>query len=226
MKKVINVFLSAVMAISMLSACSKKEKQPIIVGTWYSNRPDTIVFLEDGTYTGDGKWLNSGTYTVDGNTITTTGTLDGECTLTIIEENGTIILQNSSYIYYTTKEAADERIAQDETERADSEANIVPNTQMALLGEWTSKDEMATLTVSETTIILHYLGSQYVEEAYIEYTYTIVDGSKIEITSMDNNLTFVNDYTFTIKDDGTQEFWCNGFTYGVYLFQRSVESDE
>lgn len=202
---------------------SSQPGEQSIIGTWYSNRPDTLTFSEDGTYTGDGRWLNSGTYSIDGSTITTTGTLDGECTLTISEENGKIVIQAYEFTYYATEEEAAARIEKDKQELAESEANIVPNTEAAVLGEWQSKDGTATLSFTETTFTIQFKGNANVPAETATYEYKIIDDKSMEITK--DGITTVAQYTFTTKN-GEQTIYCSGFEYAKTFVRPAPDTGD
>lgn len=171
-----------------------------IVGTWYSNKPDSVTFGKDGSYkfaawNGGNPWLTNGTYTVDGSTVTLNGTLDGTTTLTIATVDGSTVI-TGKYNYYSTEDAAKAQIEQGEQQAADDEANLIPNTVNKLLGEWTSLDGTTTCTFTETSFTVHYKGSAAVPEESLYYEYKIVSDTKMAVT--ENGAT--NNYSYSLYE--------------------------
>ena len=108
-----------------------------IVGTWYSDKPDSVTFTEDGHYkfdawNGGSPWLSfAGSYTVNGNTVLLQSDQDGKTELTIDELEDKITL-SGKYTYYNNVEdakAACEKKLQDEQTKQE---NIVPDTVATL----------------------------------------------------------------------------------------------
>jgi len=171
-----------------------------IVGTWYSNKPDSVSFDKDGNYQfnswNDGNpWLTNGSYVVNGTTITLTGSLDGSITLEITTVDNNLIIVGK-YNYYFTEDEANAQLEQNEQQAAIDEANLVPETINKLLGAWTSLDETTDCTFTETSFTVHYKGSESIPEDSLYYEYNVISESQIAIT--ENGST--NNYNYSLYE--------------------------
>ena len=172
-----------------------------IVGTWYSDKPDSVTFTEDGTYSfaawnGGNPWLTfDGTYTVEDSTVTMQNQLDGENCLTISKaEDGGVIL-TGRYTYYQTEEAAKAAISITEEKATEDAANIIPNTVNELLGEWTSLDGTVTCTFTEKSFIVYFKGNDVVPEETLYREYEILSDKQIKIYK--NGVANIYNYSLT-----------------------------
>ena len=95
--------LAAAIVASVLHKKSNPANTPpgeiSIVGTWYSDKPDSATFDKDGNYSfaewnGGNPWLSfAGTYSISGNTVTLQSAQDGTTTLAINQaEDGSYTL--------------------------------------------------------------------------------------------------------------------------------------
>lgn len=187
-----------------------------IVGTWYSDKPDSVTFTEDGTYSfaawnGGNPWLTfDGTYTVEDSTVTMQNQLDGENCLTISKaEDGGVIL-TGRYTYYQTEEAAKAAISITEEKATEDAANIIPNTVNELLGEWTSLDGTVTCTFTEKSFIVYFKGNDVVPEETLYREYEILSDKQIKIYK--NGVANIYNYSLT-EQDGEPTLWCTAIEY-------------
>lgn len=191
-----------------------------IIGTWYSDKPDSVTFTEDGKYSfaawnGGNPWLTfAGTFTINhtdnGDSVTLQSTQDGTTSLTVTyADNGSMIL-SGKYNYYKTEDAAKAALEAAEDKAAEDAANIIPNTVNKLVGEWTSLDGTTTCTFTETGITVHFLGNSAVAEDTLYYEYEVISDKQIKISKSGAAATYP--YTLTEKD-GTTTFYCTAIEY-------------
>ncbi len=191
-----------------------------IIGTWYSDKPDSVTFTEDGKYSfaawnGGNPWLTfAGTFTINhtdkGDSVTLQSTQDGTTSLAVTyADNGSMIL-SGKYNYYKTEDAAKAALEAAEDKAAEDAANIIPNTVNKLVGEWTSLDGTTTCTFTETGITVHFLGNSAVAEDTLYYEYEVISDKQIKISKSGAAATYP--YTLTEKD-GTTTFYCTAIEY-------------
>lgn len=193
-----------VLAAAIVAAVLHKNSNPTntpaggisIVGTWYSDKPDSVTFDKEGNYSfaewnGGNPWLSfAGTYSVSGNTVTLQSAQDGTTTLTINQaEDGSYTL-TGKYTYYQTEEAAKTALTAAADQAAEDEANIIPNTVNKLLGEWTSLDGTTTCTFTDKSFTVHFLGSDTTPEETLEYKYEVLNDTQMMITENGNQATY------------------------------------
>ena len=193
-----------VLAAAIVAAVLHKNSNPTntpaggisIVGTWYSDKPDSVTFDKEGNYSfaewnGGNPWLSfAGTYSVSGNTVTLQSAQDGTTTLTINQaEDGSYTL-TGKYTYYQTEEAAKTALTAAADQAAEDEANIIPNTVNKLLGEWTSLDGTTTCTFTDKSFTVHFLGSDTRPEETLEYKYEVLNDTQMMITENGNQATY------------------------------------
>lgn len=174
-----------------------------IIGTWYSNVPDSLTFNIDGTYKGgswkgNSPWLISGTYTVDGHTITLSSLLDGTATLNISDTGD--ILSNHTYTYYKTAELAEEAIkqAQEEKEKEEQEKKHIPNIIEKLKGVWVD-----SYSYSNPDNTFNYTESTYTENTFEIRLYgrEKIEGQKPEKTEK-YEYEIISDTVMKVKKEG------------------------
>ncbi len=159
-----------------------------IVGTWYSDKPDSVTFSKDGTYSfaawnGGNPWLTfGGTYTENGDSVILQSTLDGTTVLTISKAGDGSMILSGKYTYYKTEDAAKAAIAAAEDKAAEDAANIISDTVDNLLGEWTSRDGTTLLTFDESEITIDFEGNEAVPADIIKYTYEVLNDKQMKIT--------------------------------------------
>lgn len=191
-----------------------------IIGTWYSDKPDSVTFTEDGQYSfaawnGGNPWLTfAGTFTINhtdnGDSVTLQSTQDGTTSLAVTyADNGSMIL-SGKYNYYKTEDAAKAALEAAEDKATEDAANIIPNTVNKLVGEWTSLDGTTTCTFTETGITVHFLGNSAVAEDTLYYEYEVISDKQIKISKSGAAATYP--YTLTEKD-GTTTFYCTAIEY-------------
>lgn len=191
-----------------------------IVGTWYSDKPDSVTFTEDGKYSfaawnGGNPWFTFAgtftiTYTEKGECVMLQSTQDGTTALNVTyTENGSMIL-SGKYNYYKTEDEAKAALETSENKTAEDKVNVIPNTVNKLVGEWTSLDATTTCTFTETGITVHFLGNAAVPEDTLYYEYEIISDTQITISKSGVAATYP--YTLTEKD-GTTTFYCTAIEY-------------
>lgn len=191
-----------------------------IIGTWYSDKPDSVTFTEDGKYrfaawNGGNPWLTfAGTFTINhtdnGDSVTLQSTQDGTTSLAVTyADNGSMIL-SGKYNYYKTEDLAKAALEAAEDKATEDAANIIPNTVNKLVGEWTSLDGTTTCTFTETGITVHFLGNSAVAEDTLYYEYEVISDKQIKISKSGAAATYP--YTLTEKD-GTTTFYCTAIEY-------------
>lgn len=179
-----------------------------IVGTWYSDKPDSMTFTKDGKYQGNSwnggnAWLTSGSYSIDGSTLTLSGDLDGKTTLTISKDADGKTIISGKYNYYSTEADAKAKIAENKNQQSEDKANIVPNTVNKLLGEWTSLDGSTTCTFTEKSFTIHFKGNSAVAEDSQYYEYEIISDTQMKVTQSGQT----NTYSYSLYDkDGVTYF--------------------
>ena len=189
-----------------------------IVGTWYSDKPDSITFTEDGKYSfaawnGGNPWSTfDGTFTIThtdkGDSVTLQNALDGTTYLDVTyAEDGSMIL-SGEYNYYKTEDAAKAALKAAEEKAAEEKANLIPNTIKKLVGKWTSPDGITTCTFTETGITLYCAPV----EKTIEYEYEIISDQQMKISDLTNGITDFYVYEITERD-GITTLYCAGFPY-------------
>ena len=186
-----------------------------IVGTWYSDKPDSVTFTEDGHYkfapwNGGNPWLSfAGTYTVKENSVILQSDQDGktELAITVLDDQTTLV---GKYTYYNNVEdakAAYEKKLQDEQTMQE---NIVPDTVATLVGEWISNDGMTSCSITETGMTVSFKGNDAVPAESLFYEYKILNGQTIEIRKNGSSAT----YPYTLKEqNGNLTFFCTGIDY-------------
>lgn len=210
-----------VLAAAIVAAVLHKNSNPTgeisIVGTWYSDKPDSATFDKEGNYSfaewnGGNPWLSfTGTYSVSGNTVTLQSAQDGTTTLTINQaEDGGYTL-TGKYTYYQTEEAAKAALTAAADQAAENEANIIPNTVKKLLGEWTSLDGTTTCTFTETGITVHTAATSVLPEETLYHEYEIISDKLIKIVKSGAAANYP--YTLTESSDGVMTFYCTGIEY-------------
>lgn len=211
-----------------------------VTGVWYSDREngDTLTLDEDGTYTSS-NWLANGEYAITGNVLTLTDLFGDSKALIIASDGDTYMLKYagaSAHTYYRTEQEAS--TAQEQQIAADEEMQSLYNaalSQILTTGDWVSVNERTTLTFTDTTITLHYDGteSEYVEAATVNYTYAIVSfevksGSYIIIMDCHNE-SDNNDYKntqvgITVGEDNLYTMTGGCFAY-ARVFNKTVAID-
>lgn len=197
------VLLVVAVIIVLMAGKKDGDSGSLLVGTWYSDRPDSLIFTEEGNYQGSewnglNPWLLSGTYTIEGDTLTLNGPLDGVTTLTIGESDSGEIILVGRYTYYRTEEEALAAIKAVEEQAAEDEENFIPNTIELLKGEWVSLDGYTECTYTDTSFTIHFKGSEAVEEETLYYEYEILDEYKMAV--VENGVTQYYNYTLTEED--------------------------
>lgn len=210
-------------------APEQTESKINIVGTWYSDKPDSVIFDKDGNFkfsawNGGNPWLTfPGIYTVDAEVVTLQNSLDGVTTLTINQaEDGSYTL-TGKYTYYQTEEAAKAALAEAAAQAAEEEANIIPNTVNNLLGEWTSLNGMTVCTFTETGITVHNAATEFVPEETLYYEYEILSAYMMKVVKNGAAANFR--YEFTESSDGVITLYCPAIGYAT-TFTKGTLSDE
>jgi hypothetical protein len=157
------------------------------VGTWYSDKPDMLTFSKKGEYkaaswNGGNPWLLSGSYNLSGDTVTLIGILDGSVTLRIETGEDSAKRLVGAHIYYDSEGKAKAAIEEKLAREAEEEKNLIPNIKKLLLGDWISLDEKTTCVYTETTIEVHFTGSEYSPEKTLLYEYEVIDDKRMYIT--------------------------------------------
>lgn len=182
MKRHFLILLSLIILCFTLTGCSKSEEKAV-VGTWYSDKPDTLVLDKDGNYSS--QWLNNGKYTVkDGKlTLTNTNPMDGSTKIfEIKKDNGrtTFYYAALNSTYYDNQEEANKLIekkaATEQTEKEAAETTAKKDVENNLVGTWNwaavKKD-------------VQFTGDgQYIFDNYKKnvWKYEIVDSKNLKIT--------------------------------------------
>ena len=198
-----------------------------VVGTWYSNKPDSVTFTDDGHYkfdswNGGNPWLTfAGTYSVEGDVLTLQSEQDGKTVLTINNDGSRITLVGK-YTYYNNVEDATASIEKQETEEQEKQENIIPNTVSALIGEWISNDGLTTCVITDSGITVNFKGNDAVPAESLYSEYRIINDKQIEITK--SGAAAIYPYTLTEKN-GTWTFYCTGIDYAP-SFTKLGEGEE
>lgn len=207
-----------------------------IIGTWYSNVPDSLTFNRDGTYKGgswkgNSPWLISGTYTVDGHTITLSSLLDGTATLNISEKGDT--LSNHTYTYYKTKEQAELAIKEEEEEskRKEEESKHIPSIIEKLKGEWITHprhNSYIECTYTEDTIEFRYYGKEKQEgqepEYITTYAYEIISDTQMWLrTHLEQKEGGMRAMYSIIEKEGQYILTSPTSIYGARLYVKDID---
>lgn len=207
-----------------------------IIGTWYSNVPDSLTFNRDGTYKGgswkgNSPWLISGTYTVDGHTITLSSLLDGTATLNISDTGD--ILSNHTYTYYKTEDQAEEAIkqAQEEKEKEEQEKKHIPNIIEKLKGEWITHprhNSYIECTYTEDTIEFRYYGKEKQEgqepEDITTYAYEIISDTQMWLrTHLEQKEGGMRAMYSIIEKEGQYILTSPTSIYGARLYVKDID---
>lgn len=201
-----------------------------IVGTWYSDKPDSVTFGKEGNYSfaewnGGNPWLSfAGTYSVSGNTVTLQSAQDGTTTLTINQAQDGSYTLTGKYTYYQTEEAAKAALTAAAAQAAEDEANIIPNTVNKLLGEWTSLDGATTCTFTETGITVHTAATNVLPEETLYHEYEIISDKLIKIVKSGAAANYP--YTLTESSDGVMTFYCTGIEYAPTYTKGTLSVQE
>lgn len=221
-----------VLAAAIVVAVLHKNSNPAIsiVGTWYSDKPDSVTFGKEGNYSfaewnGGNPWLSfAGTYSVSGNTVTLQSAQDGTTTLTINQAQDGSYTLTGKYTYYQTEEAAKAALTAAAAQAAEDEANIIPNTVNKLLGEWTSLDGATTCTFTETGITVHTAATNVLPEETLYHEYEIISDKLIKIVKSGAAANYP--YTLTESSDGIMTFYCTGIEYAPTYTKGTLSVQE
>lgn len=221
-----------VLAAAIVVAVLHKNSNPAIsiVGTWYSDKPDSVTFGKEGNYSfaewnGGNPWLSfAGTYSVSGNTVTLQSAQDGTTTLTINQAQDGSYTLTGKYTYYQTEEAAKAALTAAAAQAAEDEANIIPNTVNKLLGEWTSLDGATTCTFTETGITVHTAATNVLPEETLYHEYEIISDKLIKIVKSGAAANYP--YTLTESSDGVMTFYCTGIEYAPTYTKGTLSVQE
>jgi hypothetical protein len=221
-----------VLAAAIVVAVLHKNSNPAIsiVGTWYSDKPDSVTFGKEGNYSfaewnGGNPWLSfAGTYSVSGNTVTLQSAQDGTTTLTINQAQDGSYTLTGKYTYYQTEEAAKAALTAAAAQAAEDEANIIPNTVNKLLGEWTSLDGTTTCSFTETGITVHTAATNVLPEEMLYHEYEIISDKLIKIVKSGAAANYP--YTLTESSDGVMTFYCTGIEYAPTYTKGTLSVQE
>lgn len=174
-----------------------------VVGTWYSNKPDSLTFAKDGTYhsaswNGGEPWLLNGTYSVDGDTVTLHGSLDGTTVLTLERNQPKGIVLVGRYSYYADEAKAKEHIAADSSSQYEEQESLISRTTEKLLGEWISEDNTTTCTFTEYGFIISFKGTAAVPAETIYYEYQIINETQMIV--IDKGVPSTYNYSLSEKN--------------------------
>lgn len=201
-----------------------------IVGTWYSDKPDSVTFNKDGNYSfsewnGGNPWLTfPGTYEVSGDTVTLQSTLDGTTVLIINKAADNGMTLSGKYTYYQTEVAAKTALAAADEKKTEDKDNIIPDTVNKLLGEWKSLDGTVTCTFTKTGITSHVIGNDILPEKSAYYEYEIVSDKKITISK--DGIAVTYPYKLTDNSDGSMTLYCPALEYAPTYTKGSSEKQE
>jgi len=192
-KKIMMLCFISIICCFIFIGCGTSKKT--ITGTWYSDKPDTIVINADNTFSSS--WLGDGKYQIKDDTVSLSRTIDSSVKdfKFIKADNGDKTLcyysgnkEEPDYVYYDNKEKV-EQIKQEKFE------TLIKN----LNGEWIGKSENIASSIAKDIVPDLVLNSDGTYNHQITYT-----GSDVAVMSQLNNICkSYGSGTYEIKKDGS-----------------------
>lgn len=190
MKKRVAWIMVVGIALAVLFAGCGQAAVKAVSGTWYGDKPDTLILRETGEYSSN--WLGNGKFTVEGNTIRLLGTgLDegSQKELTIGEAGGrkVLISAEQGVTFFTDADAATEAIRKREeairTEEAAKIAKELDAFKAELIGTWEWVGYSGDVTFKADGTVSGTVSGMK------PGTYKVIDMKTIEITEEERKYT-------------------------------------
>ena len=184
MKKLFLILILVTILCIALIGCDKSEGQAVI-GSWYSDKPDTLTLNKDGSYSSN--WLGNGKYTVKDGQLNITNPMDGSTKVFEIKnENNkkTFYYLSLDYTYYDNQEEANKRIAEKAAaELKDKEATAAIVAARAK-NEAEGTNNIVGMWKSVSGKIVEFTGDGafiFTKDKRIVWRYEIVDSQNLKI---------------------------------------------